>query len=411
VPISGTRLDVRSACIRASARAIAHYLHLKPVHTMPPRLAYLVTEDWYFISHRLPMARAAQQAGFEVHVITRVDRHGPAITAEGFHLHPVHWRRGSLNPYHLLRTVHEVRNLYRAIEPKVAHHVAMLPAVAGSLAAMGLPIACLNAITGLGATFTSDTAKTRAARLVLTLVLRALIGRERATVLVQNVDDRRAIERLGIDPARVSLIPGSGVDLAALKPMPEPEGPFTVAFAGRLLEIKGVRTLVAAHERLQRRGKRVRLMIAGQPDPANPGSIPAAEIEAWKKNRDLVHLGFVDDIASVWAAAHIAVLPSRGGEGVPLSLLEAAACGRPLVATDTPGCREVAREGVNGLLVPPDDPERLADAIERLAEDAQLRRDFGRRSRELVEREFSSERVRRDVAELYRRLLEGKSQN
>ena len=341
---------------------------------MPPRLVYLVTEDWYFISHRLPMARAAQAAGFEVHVITRVNRHGDAITAAGFHLHPVHWRRGSFDPRDLVRTVREIRGRYRDLAPDIAHHVALLPTIAGSLAALRLPIVCLNAITGLGTTFTTNSIKVRATRMLLTAALRRLLGRARAAVLVQNSDDRRAIERLGIDAARITLIPGSGVDVAAFTPMPEPEGALTIAFAGRLLQDKGIRTLVAAHERLQRRGRKIKLLIAGVPDPANPGSIPTAEIAAWQSMPDLVHLGFVDDIARVWAAAHIAVLPSRGGEGVPLSLLEAAACGRPLVATDTPGCRDIARHGVNALLVPPDDADKLADAIDALAGDPELRR-------------------------------------
>src|SRR5207248_3275653 len=143
------------------------------------------------------------------------------------------WRRGSLNPYHLLRTVRQVRKLYYAIKPDVVHHVAMLPSVVGSLAAMGLPIACLNAINGLGTTFTSDTVKVRATRVALIPILRRLLGRRRAAVLVQNADDRHALERLGIDPARISLIPGSGVDLNAFKPMPEPHSPITVAFVGR----------------------------------------------------------------------------------------------------------------------------------------------------------------------------------
>jgi glycosyltransferase involved in cell wall biosynthesis len=371
-----------------------------------PRLVYLVTEDWYFTSHRLPMARAAQRAGFEVHVITRVDRHGAAITAEGFHLHPVHWRRGSLDPRHLVRTVREIRGLYRAIEPSIAHHVALLPTIAGSLAARRLPIVCLNAITGLGTIFASDTVKLKATRLLLTAVLRMVLGRKRSAVLVQNKDDAQAIAGLGIDGTRINLIPGSGVDVDVLKPMPEPAGPITVAFAGRLLESKGVQTLVAAHALLRRRGRAVRLTIAGLPDPANPRSITAEEIAAWQQEGDIVRLGYVDDIASVWVAAHIAALPSRGGEGVPLSLLEAAACGRPLIATDTPGCRDIARDGVNALLVPPNDAERLADAIERLADDGELRRTFGRAGRALVEREFSSARVGREIVALYRRLLE-----
>jgi len=372
---------------------------------MPPQLAFLVTEDWYFMLHRLPMARAAQRAGFQVHVMTRVDRHGPAIAAEGFQLHPVHWRRGSLNPWHVLRTVWEVRGLYRTIRPDVAHHVAMLPTIAGSLAALRLPVMCLNAITGLGATFTSETAQIRAMRFVLTALLRPLLGRDRAAVLVENGDDQRAMIGLGIKPERVILVPGSGVDVNVLKPMPEPDGPVTIGFASRLLHSKGLPTLVAAHDRLQRRGRHVRLMIAGIPDPANPSSISSEELAAWKSKPDLQFLGFVENIATVWAAAHIAVLPSRGGEGVPMSLLEAAACGRPLITTDTPGCRDAARDGINGFVVPPDDPDKLADAIDRLATNPELRRTFGQRSREIAEKEFSSERVGREVVALYQWLL------
>jgi glycosyltransferase involved in cell wall biosynthesis len=278
-------------------------------------------------------------------------------------------------------------------------------AVVGSLAAIGLPIVCLNALTGLGTIFVSDKAKVRLIRPALRVLLRALFNRAGSAVLVQNLDDRAAVEHLGIDASRIALIPGSGVDIAALTPLPEPDGPITIAFAGRLVEDKGIRTLVAAHEILARRGRKIRLLIAGQPDPANPGSIPCDEIAGWIKQPDLVHLGFVDDITTVWAAAHIAVLPSRGGEGVPLSLLEAAACGRPLVATDTPGCRDVARDGVNALLVPRDNAERLADAIDRLAGDRDLRHTFGRASRQLVEREYSSECVAREIVSLYRRLL------
>jgi mannose/cellobiose epimerase-like protein (N-acyl-D-glucosamine 2-epimerase family)/glycosyltransferase involved in cell wall biosynthesis len=370
-----------------------------------PRVIYLVTEDWYFISHRLPMARAARNAGFEVHVATRIDRHGAAIKAEGFHLHPVAWRRGSLDPRDLVRTVHEVRKLYRQLKPDLAHHVALSAAVVGSLAAIGLPIICLNAMTGLGTMFTDDDAKVRIARPVLRMALRALLDRSRAAVLVQNEDDRAVIERLGVDRTRIALIPGSGVDVEALVPAPEPPGPMTMAFVGRLVASKGIRTLLAAHERLGQRGRDVRLLIAGLPDPANPTSISSREIEAWTRRPNVKHLGFVADIAALWACAHIAVLPSHR-EGLPLSLLEAAACGRPLVATDVPGCREIARADVNALLVPLGDAGALADAIDQLAADSQLRRQFGKASRELVERTFSSERIGSDLVALYQRLLE-----
>jgi mannose/cellobiose epimerase-like protein (N-acyl-D-glucosamine 2-epimerase family) len=368
------------------------------------RVIYLVTEDWYFISHRLPMARAARAAGFEVHVATRVDRHRAAIEAEGFHLHPISWRRGSLDPRDLFRVVREVRALYRNVKPDLAHHVALPATVVGSLAATGLPVVCLNAMTGLGTMFISDTAKLRAARSVLTLSLRWLLNRARSAVLVQNLDDRAVIERLGVDRERIALIPGSGVDINALTPKPEPAGSVTVAFVGRLVESKGIRALLAAHERLSQRGRDIALLVAGTPDPANPASISPREIEAWSKRRNVTYLGHVADIGALWGCAHIAVLPSHR-EGMPLSLLEAAACGRPLVATDVPGCRDIARSGVNALLVPLDDTDALADAIDRLALDPELRRKFGKASRELVELQFSSTRIGQELVELYRRLL------
>ena len=154
-----------------------------------------------------------------------------------------------------------------------------------------------------------------------------------------------------------------------------------MGFVGRLLDDKGVRTLVDAHAILAQRGRPVRLLIAGDPDPANPVSIPPQEIAAWSRRPGLLLLGHVADIRDVWKAAHIAVLPSRR-EGLPKSLLEAAACGRPIVATDVPGCREIARAGVNALLVPPDDPVALADAIDTLAQDAAMRARFGAAGRQ-----------------------------
>jgi mannose/cellobiose epimerase-like protein (N-acyl-D-glucosamine 2-epimerase family)/glycosyltransferase involved in cell wall biosynthesis len=375
-------------------------------HLRPPRLVYLVTEDWYFISHRLPMARAARDAGYEVHVATHVDRHRAAIEAEGFFLHPLDWRRGSFDPRDLSRVIGEIRRLYRRLQPDLAHHVAVQAALVGSLAAIGLPVVCLNAATGLGTSFLGNSAKARIASPVAAVLMRALLNRSRSAVLVQNSDDRAEIERLGVEAGRIALIPGSGVDTDVLKPAPEPAGPITIAFAGRLVEDKGIRTLIAAHDLLTSRGHDIRLLIAGLPDAANPTSIPLAEIKAWSNRPNLKHLGFVEDIAAFWASAHIAVLPSRR-EGLPLTLLEAAACGRPLVATDVPGCREIARAGVNALLVPADDAQVLADAIGLLAADRALRARFGAAGRALVEREFSSAQIGRAVVDLYRRLLEG----
>lgn len=369
-----------------------------------PLIVYLVAEDWYFLSHRLPMAHAARAAGYEVHVATHLNGEGARIEAEGFHLHALDWRRGSFNPLDLVNIVRQVRALYRQLQPDLVHHVALQPSIIGSLAATGMSFPRLNALAGLGFGFTSMTPKALLLRPVLSALLRVLFKRPQAAVLVQNPDDRAAMASLAMSADRIFTVPGSGVDTDRLKPLPEPAGPFTAGFVGRLLDDKGVRTLVEAHDLLMLRSEAVQLLIAGDRDPANPTSIDEREIESWKTRPGLEVLGFVEDISKVWARAHVAVLPSRR-EGLPKSLLEAAACGRAIVATDVPGCREIARPGVNALLVPADDPVALADAITTLARDPQLRQHFAAAGRLLVENEFSSAQIGRQIVAVYDHLL------
>ena len=314
---------------------------------MARKILYLVSEDWYFVSHRLPMARAAQAAGYEVHVATHIDDCADQILRQGFLLHPIHWRRGNMNPVRLLTAALETRRIYREVNPDLIHHVALVPSLIGSLAALGLPAPRINALAGLGFAFTSDTAKARAVRPLANLLLGWLLRRPNTTVLVQNPDDYAVVANLAVPKKDIALIPGSGVDVELLTPMPEPAGTFTVAFVGRLLDDKGVRTLVRAHELLAQRGIAIRTLLAGEPDPSNPASIPEHVLAGWRRIPGLELLGHVEDIRSVWAQAHVAVLPSRR-EGLPKSLLEAAACGRALIATDVPGCREITRNGING---------------------------------------------------------------
>lgn len=368
------------------------------------RLVYLVSEDWYFLSHRLPMARAARDAGFEVHVATHLNKDGSRIEAEGFRLHPLDWRRGSLNPANIVSIVRQIRALYEQLQPDLVHHVALQPSIVGSLAAYGMPFPRLNALAGLGFGFTSETLKGRVLRPILTILLRFLLTREGAAALVQNPDDRAAIESIGIGADRIFMVPGSGVDTQRLQPLPEPHGPITVAFVGRLLDDKGVRPLIEAHDRIRARGEDIRLLIAGDGDPANPASIDEREVDGWRSKPGVTLLGFIEDVSEVWARAHIAVLPSRR-EGLPLSLLEAAACGRPIIATDVPGCREIARPGINALLVPTDDAPALADAIVALAHDPQMRQRFASAGRELAVREFSSTRIGQQIVAIYDQML------
>ncbi len=367
------------------------------------RLLYVVTEDWYFLSHRLPMARSARAAGFEVHVATRVQHGAAAIEREGFILHPVAFSRGRLSLWAAFNTVRELRRIYRAVEPAICHHVSLQASVLGSLSALGRPVACVNALTGLGYTFSSGAAKAKLLRPMISALMKALFDRRRCVVLVQNPADRDEMTAIGIPADRVALIPGSGVDINALRPLPEPPGPPSMAFVGRLLEMKGIRTLVEAHRLLRGRGVNIDLLIAGTPDPANPDSIGEREAAAWNEEPGITWLGHVADIPALWARVHMAVLASRR-EGIPKSLLEAAACGRPMVATDVPGCREVVRAGETGLLVPVGDPTALALAIETLAASPELRARYGAAARQLATDTFSADAIGRQTVALYRGL-------
>jgi len=375
---------------------------------VPPRakpvIVYLVSEDWYFLSHRLPMAHAALAAGYEVHVATHLNGRGGEIEAHGFHLHALDWRRGSFNPLDLVNIVRQVRALYWQLQPDLAHHVALQPSIVGSLAALGMPFPKLNALAGLGFGFTSATLKGQVVRPVLSALQRFLFKRSQAALLVQNPDDHAAMTSLGVSPERIFTVPGSGVDTDRLKPLPEPAGPLTAGFVGRLLDDKGIRTLIDAHDLLTQRGEDIRLLIAGDRDPANPTSIDEQEIEDWAKRPGIEVLGFVKDITTVWKRAHIAVLPSRR-EGLPKSLLEAAACGRAIIATDVPGCREIARPGVNALLVPADNAPALADAIATLARNPQIRQSFAEAGRHLAENEFSDAQIGRQIVAVYDHLM------
>ncbi len=236
------------------------------------------------------------------------------------------------------------------------------------------------------------------------ILLRFLVDREGSIALVQNGDDMSALMSLGIQKNRIALISGSGVDVKRFTPLPEPQGPPTFGFVGRLLDDKGIRTLVAAHRLLRARGLDARLLIAGTPDPANPASVSQAEVASWNKEPGITCLGHVDDVAGLWTRAHVAVLPSRR-EGLPLSLMEAAACGRAMIASDVPGCREIVIHEQTGLLFPVDDAPALADAMERLARTPDLRARYAKAARDLVVEKFAADIIGRQTVALYWRML------
>ncbi|MCP1750213.1 glycosyltransferase family 4 protein [Bradyrhizobium elkanii] len=368
------------------------------------RILYIVNEDWAFLLNRLPMARAARDAGLEVHVATNVSSGAASIKAENFVLHQIPFQRGQRAMLTAAAALKAIREVERAIKPSIVHHSGVQCCVFGSLAALDQRFPVVNAITGLGYIFTSSSSQSRLLKRVLTRLLPWLLNRSRSYTIVQNPDDREALMALGAKPDRMTLIPGSGVDDESLQPLPEPAGPITIGFAGRLLVDKGIRTLVRAHGLLRDQGHDINLIIAGNPDPANPSSVSHEEIEAWIARPGITWLGHIDNIASLWRASHIAALPSYR-EGLPGALMEAAACGRPLIATDTPGCREIVLADQTGLLVPLEDPIALASAILRLAEAPELRARFGAAARRRVSERFSARIIGYTITQLYGDIL------
>jgi glycosyltransferase involved in cell wall biosynthesis len=366
-----------------------------------PRLLYVVTEDWYFLSHRLPMARAAKAAGYEVHVATRIKDGEAAIKTEGFVPHALSWSRGSLSPFGSLAAIVELRQLLGTIEPDIVHNVSLKPVLLGTAASLGLSrTAVVNSVTGLGTLFIGEAKVSGMTRRAVRFALKHLWRRGRSKTVVQNPDDRTFVVALGVPAESVVLIAGSGVDTRLLAPLPEPPPPVTAAYVGRMLADKGVHTLIDAFARLGKRGVALQLLLAGDCDKENPGSLAPEQLREFASLYGINWLGHVADIRTVWARAHFAVLASRR-EGLPKSLLEAAACGRAMVATEAPGCREIAIDGETALTVPVDDVGALADAMARLAGDAALREQFGKAARALVEAKFSAEAIGKQTIALY----------
>jgi glycosyltransferase involved in cell wall biosynthesis len=372
------------------------------------RIAIVTNVDWYFWSHRLPVARAARDRGHEVIVIAAEERGlGGRIREEGFEFVPIRMERGSMRLSSEIAMLSELRGVYRRLRPKLVHHVAVKPVLYGGIAARLERVpAVINALAGQG--------HLSGARGVRGMMLRGIVGAayriafsgRNTRAIFQNSEDldyftrRRVVSR-----ARSVLIRGSGVDLDEFALQPEPAGVPVVLFASRLLRSKGIENLVHACARVRSAGVPCLLRIAGEPDVANPDAVPEELLRRWVGAGDAEYLGRRNDMPQLMAGANIVALPTSYGEGVPKVLIEAAAAGRAIVTTDSPGCRDIVRDGVNGKLVPRGDVAALAEAIAALIGDPSRRQAMGLAGRSLVEREFSVEIVVRQTMALYDELL------
>ncbi len=377
------------------------------MQTDAPKLLYVVNIPRFFVSHRLPLALAAREAGFEVHVAASGhDReHAQQIADSRLPFHPLPLSQHGINPLIELKTLNALRKLYGRLQPDLLHHVSIKPVLYGGIAAkMTGRNAVVHAMSGLGYVFVGKGAKASRLRWLTRPIFRLVMAGERTRMIFQNPDDRQLfIDRAWVNPEKAVLIRGSGVDESYFRPQPETlDGIPVVLFAGRLLWQKGLGEFAAAARRLQ--GK-ARFRVVGYEEATSPLNVAPAQLRAWRDEGLIEWGGKRQDMPRVYAESSIICLPSTYGEGVPKVLIEAAACSRAVVTTDTPGCREIIRHGVNGLVVPPADIDALTAAISYLIENPAARRQMGVRGRQIALEGFTFRQVAEETLRLYRLLL------
>ncbi len=338
----------------------------------------------------------------DVHLVAPLGSLRDEVARRGFTPHLLEMARDGTNPLRELDVVRQIASIYRRVRPDVVHHFALKSVLHGTLAARLVRVpAIVGSITGLGYTFIPGGMRRTVLREVVSGALRAALFRARAHTIFQNEDDLSFfISRKIVRREETSLVLGSGVDTDAFRPGSEPDGAFTVVTGTRMLWDKGLGELVAAASVVRERGHQLRLIFAGTPDPRNPASIPEENLKKWHDEGVIEWLGHVADMPAVLGRGHAACLPSYR-EGLPLFLAEAAASGKPIITTDVPGCRAVVVDGQTGFLVKVRDSLSLADALTRLAADAELRRRMGESARQHAVSDFSRQRIIRDIFGVY----------
>ena len=370
------------------------------------KILFVVNDAPFFVSHRLPLALAARDAGYEVHVATPDSPLSPMLLKHGLHFHAISLHRSSTRLWKELKSFRAMLNLCRRLQPDLIHLVTIKPVLYGGVAARLARVpAVVFAVPGLGHLFVQEGFKARLLRSIAKRTYRYAFGHPHAKIIFQNPDDQSLMEQAQLLTAEDSiLIRGSGVDMNTFIPHPELEGVPVVVLAARMLWEKGVGEFVDAARQLQEQNIEARFILAGESDPGNPSAVPVWQLEQWHDSGVVEWWGTCDDMPRIFAEAHMVCLPSYR-EGLPKVLIEAAACGRPIVATDVPGCREIVHHEENGLLVPARNATALAAALRRLITSAALRQFLGQRGRELAVRDFSLDKVVNQTMAIYSELL------
>jgi glycosyltransferase involved in cell wall biosynthesis len=369
---------------------------------MSAKVLFIVTEDWYFWMHRSNLAKHLQKIGYQVFVATTRGSHYSEIVSSGFTFIELQIQRKSLNPIQRIQNLFSIRRVLQRVKPDIIHNISIQPIFLVNLATYLNPKAkIINSFTGLGYLFLGDSWKKRFLSTIFSIVLRFLFIHKNRIFTFENQDDKNLFQTKKIlSQKKVFVLPGSGVDSKRFYFSETNLSTYNILLPARLLYDKGILEFVEAARILKIKYPHYSFWLAGRLDFDNPSSIPQSKVQEWEREGLVQWLGNVDDMPQLYKSASIVCLPSYR-EGLPMSLLEAASIGRPLVATDTPGCREIVRDGENGFLVPVYSIQPIADAIEKILENSELRIQMGKRSRELVESYFKQEIVFREIENIY----------
>lgn len=365
-------------------------------------LLYIVAKAEYFLSHRLALAKEAKAAGYSIAVATTKFCEKDVCQLAGFEIFPARFKRGGINPFAELKTIFDLVKIFKKSQPSLVHNVALKPALYGSMIARFYKKPTVNAINGFGYIFTSHHLKARFLRPFIKFIFRCILNHPSVYVIIQNQQDYLECEAL-LPRCNLFLVLGSGVDTKIFRPVSY-QGVFTFTLVARMLWSKGVGEFVEAAQHFIKNNpeKKVRFLLVGADDPENPESIPLGALKKWHDEGSIEWLGHNNNIQDVYSQTHVAVLPSYR-EGLPKSLLEAMACGLPIITTDAIGCRDIV-DDTNGIKVPVKNAEALALAFEKCAADPQMCEAMGKQGRIKAENMYAIDIINQQIINIYRKI-------
>jgi glycosyltransferase involved in cell wall biosynthesis len=364
------------------------------------RILLFANTDWYLFNFRNALIQHLRASGHEIILLSPTGDFQTKLKEQGFEVHSFPISRQGLNPVDEIKTWIRLRRLYRQIKPDIVHHFTIKPVIYGSLAAHSLRIpGKINSITGLGHVFIDASFLTRLVRNIAIWLYR--LSLRDTQVIFENPTDRDIfVQNKLLDLEQTHLIPGTGVDVEKFRPIEKSRSVPLILFSGRLLVTKGLFEFMDAIQILKAKGVNARFAIAGAPDPGNPATISEKQLELWRQAGIVEVWGWQENMPATLAQADIFCLPSYR-EGVPNALLEACASGLPIVTTNAPGCRDVVENNVNGLLVPVRNAQKLAEALERLINNPELRLLLGKQGREIALNKFSTFHINQQILAVY----------